>query len=178
MSVGSTVKLKQLNKKTIQEILSEFRIHNADVVLREDPDIDRFIDGLKTNRVYVPSLIVVNKCDLINVQRAQELRKTFSGSVLVSAQQRKGVEEFKKKVWEKLGLLRIYLKAIGKNPDKEEPLIMKRGSTIEDVAKKINRNWEGNLKYARIWGKSAKFGGQALGSDHKLEDEDIVELHF
>ena len=97
---------------------------------------------------------------------------------LVSAQQRKGVEEFKKKVWEKLGLLRIYLKAIGKNPDKEEPLIMKRGSTIEDVAKKINRNWEGNLKYARIWGKSAKFGGQALGSDHKLEDEDIVELHF
>jgi len=178
VSVGSTVKLKQLNKKTIQEILSEFRIHNADVVLREDPDIDRFIDGLKTNRVYVPSLIVVNKCDLINVQRAQELRKTFSGSVLVSAQQRKGVEEFKKKVWEKLGLLRIYLKAIGKNPDKEEPLIMKRGSTIEDVAKKINRNWEGNLKYARIWGKSAKFGGQALGSDHKLEDEDIVELHF
>ena len=178
VSVGSTVKLKSLTKKTIQEILSEFRIHNADVVLREDPDIDRFIDGLKTNRVYVPSLIIINKCDLINVTRAQELRKSFPDSVLVSAQQKKGVEEFKKKVWQKLGLLRIYLKAISKNPDKEEPLIMKKDSTIEDVAKKINRNWEGNLKYARIWGKSAKFAGQALGADHKLEDEDIVELHF
>ncbi len=175
VSVGSTIRLKNLTKKTIQEILSEFRIHNADVVLREDPDIDRFIDSLKTNRVYVPSLVVVNKCDLIDAQRAQELRKTFPGCVLISAQQRKGIEELKTKVWEKLKLIRIYMKPVGKNPDMREPYIMKVGTTVGDIAKKVNKTEE--LKYARVWG-SSKFAGQSLGEDHKLKDKDIVELHF
>ena len=60
----------------------------------------------------------------------------------------------------------------------KDPLIMRKNTTILDVARKIHRNWEGNIKYARIWGTSAKFGGQSLGADHKLKDEDVIELHF
>ena len=59
----------------------------------------------------------------------------------------------------------------------ENPLIMKRGTAISDVARKINRRWEGNIKYAKVWG-SSKFPGQALGADYRLKDRDVVELHL
>ena len=171
-------KIKRLNKKLVEGILNEFKIHSADVIIREDMDIDRFIDGIKGNRVYVPSLILVNKCDMIDFQRAVELRKIFPAAVLISAQEKKGIDELKAKVWEKLGLMRIYMKKVGKDPDMKEPLIMKKGSTVADATRKIHRNWEGSLKYARIWGPSSKFAGQSLGPDHKLKDKDVVELHL
>ncbi|HLD57289.1 MAG TPA: GTPase, partial [archaeon] len=163
ISVGVPTSAKKINKKLVIDMLHEFSVHNADVVVREDMDIDRFIDGVKGNRIYVPSLAIINKADVINLERARELRKSFQGCVLVSAQYGKGLDEFKQKVWEKLGLIRIYLKRIGKDPDMKEPLIMTKNTTILDVAKKIHRNWEGSVKYARVWGSSAKFGGQSLG---------------
>ena len=177
ISIGSTRKLKNLTEDSIKSMLQEFKVLNADVLLREDPDIDRFIDAMKSNRVYAPSLIVITKSDLIDSKRSQELKKNFPDAALISCEQKKGLEEFKAKVWDKLGLLRIYLKPVGKEPDMEQPLIMKKGATVADVARKINRNWEGNLKYAKVWG-SSKFPGQALGGDYKLKDKDVVELHL
>ena len=177
ITVSSTRKLKNISEDIIKSIVHEFKILNADILLKEDPDIDRFIDGLKTNRVYVPSLIVINKSDLIDPKKEAELKKNFPNSALISCEKKKGLDNLKTKIWEKLGLIRIYLKPLGKEADMEEPLIMKRGTTAKDIAKKINRKWDGNLKYAKIWG-SSKFPGQALGGDHKLADGDIVELHF
>lgn len=177
ISVDSTKQLKILNKSLVKSILEEFRVLNADVLIREDPDIDRLIDSLKSNRVYVPSLIVINKSDLIDQKREAELKKNFPNSVLISCEKKKGLEELKIKIWEKLGLIRIYMKPIGKEPDMKEPLIMKKGTTPLDIARKINRKWEGALKYAKVWG-SSKFAGQALGPDYKLKDKDIVEIHI
>lgn len=177
ISVDSTKALKNINKTIIRSVLEEFRILNADVLLREDPDIDRFIDALKTNRVYVPSLVVVTKCDLADEKRLSEIKKAVKDCVLISAEKITGLDNLKEKIWQRLGLIRIYMKKIGKEPDLKEPLIMKRESTINDVARKIFRSWEGNLKYARVWG-SSKFDGQSLGGDYKLKDEDVVELHL
>jgi len=177
ISIGSTVRLKKISESEIKSILEEFKILSADVLLREDPDVDRFIDSLKTNRIYAPSLTVITKADLIDSKRSNELKKSFSNFALISAESKTGLEELKAKIWEKLGLLRVYLKPIGKEADLKEPLIMKRGTTIEGIARKINRRWEGNLKYSRVWG-SSKFPGQALGADYKLKDKDIVEMHF
>ncbi len=178
ISVGLPTNAKKINKKLVIDILHEFSIHNADVVIREDMDIDRFIDGVKGNRIYVPSLVIVNKADLVDGSRIEELKKSFPNCALISAQQGKGIEELKQKIWSKLGLIRVYMKRIGKDPDMKDPLIMRKSSTVADVARKIHRNWEGNLKYARVWGSSAKFEAQSLGADHKLKDGDIIELHF
>ena len=58
----------------------------------------------------------------------------------------------------------------------DEPLIIRRGSTIEDVARKLHRDFVKNFKYAKVWGKSVKFPGQKVGLDHVLEDHDIVRI--
>ena len=178
ISIGSAVKMNKLDTKTIKAIMNEFGIHNADVVIREDCDIDRFIDSLRTNRVYVRSQLVINKIDLIDEKRQKELEKRFQDAALVSSTEGSGLEELKQRIWERIGLIRIYLKPAGKDPDMEEPLIMKRGSTTLDVMRKVNQKMEKYFKYSRIWGPSAKFSGQKLGLEHKLEDKDIVELHF
>jgi ribosome-interacting GTPase 1 len=49
---------------------------------------------------------------------------------------------------------------------------------VRDVCEKIHRDFVSQFKYARIWGPSAKFGGQSVGIDQKLVDTDIVELHM
>jgi len=38
--------------KTVYNILHEYRIHNADVLFREDCSVDQFIDMIEGNRKY------------------------------------------------------------------------------------------------------------------------------
>ena len=42
-------------------ILSEYKIHNADVILRYDASADDLIDVIEGNRVYVPCIYLLNK---------------------------------------------------------------------------------------------------------------------
>jgi hypothetical protein len=74
-----------------------------------------------------------------------------------------------------LNIIRVYTKPPGGEPSKK-PLILKRGSTVYDVAKSIHEDFVKKFAYAKIWGKSAKFPGQRVGLEHALEDGDIVEI--
>ena len=79
---------------------------------------------------------------------------------------------------DRLGLMRIYVKKIGKPADLKEPMIVKRGSTIKEVGEKIHKVFVEHFKHARIWGPSAQFEGQIVGMNLKLKDCDIVEFHM
>jgi len=61
----------------------------------------------------------------------------------------------------------------------EEPLIMFKGCTIRDVCSKLHKDFVDKFKFARVWGKSAKFDGQIFHKmDKGLMDKDILELHM
>jgi small GTP-binding protein len=171
----SGIKTKNIDEKMIKVILQERGIHNADVMIREDVTLDRFIDATCTNRVYFKAIVVFNKIDLLSEKEREMLPKDF---LRISSLTGEGIEDLKKIIWEKLGLMRIYMKKIGKDPDMEKPLIIKEGSTVFDVAERIHKEFAKRLKYARIWGPSAKFNGQKVGIQHMLKDKDIVELHM
>ncbi len=169
IKITSTVPLS-LDRKTIVEVLREYRIHNADVLIREDITIERLIDAIMGNRVYIPSLTVVNKIDLMNVEvRSDDI-------ICVSAQHGTGLDILKKRIYEKLEFIRIFLKPPGKGVE-DRPLIMRRGAKIEDVCRKLHRGMLESFRYAKVWGTSVKFQGQRVGLEHALEDGDVVTIY-
>jgi len=162
-----------LADETVKEVLREFGVLNAEVVFRKEPTLDELIDLLAGNRVYMPFLVVVNKCDLL----PQRAAHAGGDTVFISAKEGKNMDALRRAMWGKLGLMRIYLKRIGKEPDMKEPLIMRPPICVADVSRGIHKEFERGLTHARIWGPSARFPGQSVGPAHELKDGDIVELH-
>lgn len=176
--IGRTVTTPLLDDETITSILKEFRINNAEITIRDTIDADQFIDCIEANKKYMPSLLVINKIDLVSAKRLQELRKELQPDLCISALKQADLEDLKEAVFDKLDLIRIYLKEPGKSPDMEEPMIMFRNTSIKDLCNKLHREFENKFKFARVWGKSAKFPGQRLMLHHTLKDKDVVEIHL
>lgn len=161
-----TTKKLELARDTIKEVLREFRVTNGEILIREKITLDQLIDCLARNRKYVPALFVMNKADQFS---------QAEGVIKISAKENQGIEELQEQIWEALQLKRIYLKKPGKEPDKEEPLIMRGSISVEDVCKRVNL-WK-HFAFARLWGPSARFPGQKKGADFLLQDADVVEIH-
>ncbi len=87
-------------------------------------------------------------------------------------------EQLKVLIWKSLKLVYAYTKTPGKEPD-YPPVALSKGSLVEDLAKKIHKDFLKNFQFARIWGSSSRFSkGQQVGLKHVLEDGDIVEMHM
>ena len=48
--------------------MKEYKINNAEVVLKGKCTIDDLIDAIEGNRVYIPALYVINKIDQITIE--------------------------------------------------------------------------------------------------------------
>lgn len=179
-------------------------IRNADaallvVDLSSDDCVDMFeflksaltAKGIRLSRVHdpaetevprnvKPTMIVANKIDAPNAAENLEFMKEVIGDafdiVAVSTLHGQGLEEMKERLFRFLDIIRIYSKIPGKKPDLEKPFIVRRGSTVADVATKIHRDFGDKVKSARVWG-SAKFDGQIVDRHHVVQDRDIVEIH-
>lgn len=178
IDIGRTVKTPDLTDETIKGICSEFRLHNCSIVIRSPLTADQFIDAIEANKVYMPALIVVNKADLLTEQGKKLIEKELKPDLFISAHYKKGIDELKDATYEKLDFMRLFLKEPGKPADMDEPLIVRRGSTIQSVCSKLHKDFVKNFKYARVTGPSSKFAGQRLMLTHVLKDTDILELHI
>lgn len=47
--------------------MQEYKLHNADVLVRDDINVDDLIDAIEGNRKYVKCLYVYNKIDAISL---------------------------------------------------------------------------------------------------------------
>lgn len=178
ISAGSAVKLTKMTIEGVKSILQEFKVNNADVTIREDITQDRLIDAIMGNRVYIPSIVVANKIDIGEEGRGLEKRlEGIKNCIPVSAAEGTNIDRLKEMIWDRLGLMRIYLKKVGKRPDLKEPVIMKRGSTIKDVCLRIHKDFDEHFRFARVWG-SSRFEGQKIGMNYVLSDRDVVEFHI
>ena len=128
----------------------------------------------------VKALIVGNKLDLATAsENYLALKNKYEGQlpiIAVSAREGVGLEELRRKIYQVLDIIRVYTKAPGKKPEFDDPIILDRGSTLEDAAASVHKDFAAKLKYARIWG-SGKHDGIMAKRDHILQDGDIIELH-
>jgi small GTP-binding protein len=165
----------------IRSILAENKLMNADILIRGNATQDEVIDAMLGNRIYVPAFIAVNKVDLIGEKARRDivadLRSRFGlDPVMISAHTGYHMDEMKDRIYDTLGFMRVYLKPQSEAADLEEPLIVRRGSSVEDVCRKLHRDFVNRFRYARVWGHSVKHPGQRVGLPHRLKEGDLVTI--
>ncbi|PIN82343.1 MAG: GTP-binding protein, partial [Nitrosopumilales archaeon CG11_big_fil_rev_8_21_14_0_20_33_24] len=118
-----------------------------------------------------------NKIDLVDREFLEDLKTKIKSDVIeVSANSDINIELLKEKIYDKLNFIRIYMRPKGGETDFKEPLIAREGDTVEDICNKLHRSMKRQFRYGLIWGKSVKFGGQRVGLDHIVQDEDVLTI--
>ncbi|KAI9574560.1 P-loop containing nucleoside triphosphate hydrolase protein [Boletus coccyginus] len=193
IAITNTVPLTNIDHDEIKAVCSEYKLSNADVTIREpnctSDDLVDVIEGnrqvftppcsyrLTPDRVYIPAVYVLNKIDAISIEELDLLYK-IPNSVPISSKEWMNVDELIAKMWDALELVRVYTKPRGQSPDYSAPVVLRRGRcSIEDFCNAIHKEIAKQMKYAVVWGSSAKHTrGQKVGPDHILEDEDVVHI--
>ncbi|MBT3836082.1 GTP-binding protein [Candidatus Woesearchaeota archaeon] len=178
IQIGRTVKT-EIDNATIKDIMREFKIVNADVLIRSPINMDQFIDCIESNKKYVPAIICLTKGDMATAAQIRKVKKQIGADLVLSAHNNVGIDELKDMIFDKLDFMRIYMKEPRKEADMNEPMILQTKSSLKDVCLKTHKDFVKRFRFARVWGKSAKHPGQRFSRlVHKLKDGDIVELHL
>lgn len=128
-----------------------------------------------------PAVVLGNKMDQPqgreNFQAWQELYRDHFRAQPFSALSQKDLSAIRKRLFELLGVVRVYTKPPGKKAEENpSPYVLKRGSTILEAAALIHKDLSDHFKFARVWGKT-RFEGQMVERTHILEDGDLLEIH-
>lgn len=69
----------------IQGILHDYKIHNAEVLIKEDATVDDLIDVIVGNRKYVSCLYCYTKIDAISIEELDKIAR-LENSVAISSE--------------------------------------------------------------------------------------------
>jgi uncharacterized protein len=108
-------------EKVVSQILREYRITSAEVLAREEISVDQLVDVVIGNCQYKPCLYLYNKIDTVTIEEVDQLARmphSVVGSVAEGFNISGPLEDdlLKRKMWEYLGLTRVYTKRKGGSP--------------------------------------------------------------
>ena len=129
-----------------------------------------------------PSLIgLIKNSDLIILMFDSPKEKSFLDKELSNVNVKKIIynneKNFADKIWSSLDIIKVYTKQPGKTKD-YPPVALDKGSRVRDLAGHVHKDFLKNFKYAVVNGSSAKFANMRCGLNHKLQDDDVVEIHI
>lgn len=159
--------LKQdIEKDTIKEIAREYGIKSGNITLKEEISLSRLFDAFSTNRVYIPTIFVINKVDM-----QPNYREMIDGKFVgISADRGEGIDELIEAVWKALKFVTVHLVKPEETLEEGSPIIMRQGETLKDVAEKIGPDFAASKKVVKIWGTGAKFPGQEVSFETEVEE--------
>lgn len=131
---------------------------------------------------YTQTFLVPNKIDAPDAKERldllHELLPLDFPEYVISAAHGIGLEELRNAIYRAMDVVRVYSKSpTAKEPDRDRPFTVRRGSTLLDMAGLVHKDFIEGLKFARVWGSVVHPGTQVKG-DYILHDQDIVELHL
>lgn len=149
--------------------------------LRVFPEGDPIPEDLKKPPFIKKVLLVVNKMDQEEDEEDYEvfleLSETSLPSLGISARTKRNLTAFIERIFHISGIIRVYTKAPGKEPDLSAPFVLLKDSTLEHLAAKIHKDFLDKLKFAKLWGRDV-YDGQMVQRDYVLQDGDVVEMHI
>lgn len=156
----------------VMAILEGFRIF---------PEGSSVPENILKQPVFKKVLVVANKMDGPGEEEDfkifLELTEMKLPCLGISVKTGRNLGEFLKTLFHIADIIRVYTKMPGKEPDLNEPFIIPRRSTVNELAAKIHKDFVVNLKYAKVWG-STVHDGQMVQRDYVMQDGDIVEIHI
>eukprot|EP00760_Papus_ankaliazontas_P011613 PhM_4_TR14881/c0_g1_i1/m.107112 len=175
--ITSTCRLTHLDDDTIKAVLAEYRLASVDVIIRGDYTLDELVDAIEGNRVYIPALYVMNKIDQISIEELDIISR-LPHNCPISAHHEWNLDGLMECIWDHLNLVRVYTKPKGQIPDYNGPVILRASPqpTLEGFCNKIHKQMISKFRYAWVWGSSVRHNPQKVGKDHKLDDEDVVQI--
>jgi ribosome-interacting GTPase 1 len=128
----------------------------------------------------LPTALLATKADLLEDPDGElevflELTGYRYPAFLVSAETGRSLDDVGRFVFRGLEIVRVYTRAPGRDDD-GRPFTIRRGETVEDVARLVHKEVAAGFRYARLWG-AGDFDGQQVGREHPLEDGDVIEIH-
>jgi len=88
-----------------------------------------------------------------------------------------GLDVLLQKIWKQLGMVRVYTKKKGDQPDFSDPIIMTKargGYTVKHCVCQLHKDLLNDFAHALVWGKSVKYSPMVAGLGHTLADEDVM----
>jgi len=155
-------------------------INTTDTLLLVVDSINQIADvGEFLKKSSAKKIVIFAKTDLfpdLELRKIESsLRTKKLDFFLFSSLKKENLNELKKKIFETFPIIRVYTKEPRRDATKI-PMILKKDSTVKDVAEKILKGFSKKIKRTKIWGPSSKFSGQIVGLEHILKDKDIVEF--
>lgn len=163
LEIQSNIK-QELDKDTIAEVAREYGIKNGIVRLKERLPYDRLFDAFSESRAYIPAIFVINKIDNGKVK---QLEVPVIG---ISADKQIGIDTLIDEVWKTLKFVTVYLVRPDEDPTFNNPIVMKEGNSLKEVAIKIGSEFAESKKLVKIWGAGAKFAGQEVSFETEVKD--------
>ncbi|GKC92940.1 developmentally-regulated G-protein 2, partial [Tanacetum coccineum] len=149
ISFNTTMHLTHLDEKLCYQILHEYKIHNAELLFREDATVDDLIDVIEGNRKYMKCIYVYNKIDVVGIDDVDKLARQ-PNSIVISCNLKLNLDRLLAKMWEAMGLVRVYTKPQGQQPDFSDPVVLsadRGGCSVEDFCNQIHRSLVKEVKY-------------------------------
>ncbi|MEM4643261.1 MAG: TGS domain-containing protein [Candidatus Bathyarchaeia archaeon] len=165
----------------VEELLRSYGIRDAVVKIFGNASIDDIEDAIFESTIYKPAIIIANKLDVNNAyENLKNLEEHVGGKlpiIAVSCKNGRGLNEIGRMLFENLDIIRVYTKEPNEKDFSKKPFVLRRGSTVYDLAKNIHSDLVENFAYAKIWSRRLAFSPQKVGASFQLEDGDIVEIH-
>jgi small GTP-binding protein len=175
-------RLVDCNFKDVEELLKSYRVTDAFVKVSGEATLGEIEDAIYESTVYKPAVVIANKVDLKGADGNLKLLKADVRNKLpiiaASCANRTGLEKLGETLFNTLNIMRIYTKEPNEREFSNNPFILKKGSTIYDLARNIHSDFKENFNFARVWSKRLRFSPQKVGATFILQDGDVVEIHL
>ncbi len=156
---------------TLIEFLKNNGMHNASVIIEEDlTHLNEVFEALNERLVYKKAFAMLNFKGKIPHPVDGIRFPQFAISTPTD------LNRLKPEIFGLLDMVLVYTKRPGQKPDLNSPLVLKKGSTITDLAEQLHKDFAKNLKHAKLFGPNAKFEGQRIQQEYLLQNKDIIEI--
>jgi len=186
MGVGLRIivmgRLVDCSFRDVEELLKSYKVADAFVKIYGEATLSDVEDAIFESTVYKPTIVVANKIDIDGAEGNLKLLEAYVGNKLpiiaLSTKTGATLDKLGEALFKTMEIMRIYTKEPNEKNYSKKPFVLKKNSTIYDLAKSIHSDFKQNFNFAKVWSQRLVFSPQKVGATFTLKDGDIVEIHL